>query len=341
MPSAGVANVRRDSTSTTGTAATGGQTARRLNPQDIALREALRENAADAFVDGDHLDVAQRWDDDDYPDEQDGADLGEPDDDEPRADADADADVEGATYRPRQPEIFLWLSADGNRLLADVRPTAAALLDDRAMAYEVRDREERLAKYAGGLIDDFRGMPELLAKPLLRIWEEGLQDDEAQKEAARRWGFGGADGTPSTSEMSRDAAVLVALPNDRIVPLQFFSWKSSSDHWVKRIAEAAIVRDLDVPRDAAVASIFGAGAALRPTRNIAHHYFPWVRAAATNRSVVARYRSLLGSFPAEFKAIRTQFGEALIAKSPEPEELLKRMRRRNAVLNRALIGGIA
>lgn len=331
MPSAGIGNGRSRSTDTTVITATGAKAARRLTPQALALREAVRENAVDAFIDVDHLDVAQRWDDDDYPDAQDGADLGDPDDDEPRA----EDDDEGAPHRPRRPEIFLWLSADGERILADVRPSAAALLDERAMARGVLDREERLATYAAGLIDHFRGMPELLAKPLLRIWEEGLKDDEEQKKAARRWGF-----APSDTELSRDAAVLVALPNDRIVPLQFFSWKSSSDHWVKRIAEADIVRDLDVPRLAAVASIFGAGAALRPDRNIAQHFFPWVRAAATNRSVVARYRSLLGSHPAEFKAIRTQFGEALIAKSPEPEELLKRMNRRNAVLNRALIGGI-
>lgn len=337
MPSAGVGNIGNRSTHTRVTTGTGAQTARRLTPRDIALREAVRENAVDAFVDVDHLDVAQRWDDDDYPDLQDAPDLGDPDDDEPHG----EEDDEGAPQRPRQPEIFLWLSADGSRILADVRPTAAALLDERAMVRGTLDREERLAKYAGGLVDDFRGMPELLAKPLLQIWEEGLQDDEEQKEAAKRWGFRNADGTPITSELSRDAAVLVALPNDRIVPLQFFTWKGTSDHWVKRIAEAAIVRDLDVPRRAAVESIFGAGAALRPTRNIAHHYFPWVRAAATNRPVVARYRSLLGSHPAEFKAIRAQFGDALIAKSSEPEELLKRMRRRNAVLNRALVGGIA
>ena len=309
-------------------------------PLGLALTETVRENAADTdtqsllelLVDG-------RENDDDFPAEDDTPDLGVRDDDEPFQ----DEPDERPSVLPSRPEIELWATPSGVRW--EVRTIASALLEDDLLPLAVR-RERTLEQYATGLATEMLNPTVLGVDPrtadLASLWDalpvRNPHDpyDEArwntQAAISTRWGV-------DASTASRDRELLVLLPNGRVVPLQFFTWKTENDDLVRAIAQSETLFS------GSIASVSTAVTPQPRAQRTAKDLVPWVRAAVRHRHFVSRARDQFRSHPSRFASTVGRLQDALTLAevervSHEGGQALGKQDRALPVLYRALIGGL-
>lgn len=322
-------------------AGTGTGKARGRAPLAVTITETVRENAADTDLDteaGLVLREDGREDDDDFAPEDDTPDLGANDDDEPF--------VEQADERPpsmrRLPEIELWSTASGVEW--EVRPVGAALIaDDDLLALAAR-REGVLERYAAGLAADlldprWLGLDPAVAD-LPALWDALPVRNPAdpydpvrwntQTAMSERWGV-------DASTASRDRELLVRLPNGRVVPLAFFSWKTENDELVRAIATAdGLFTD-------SIASITASVTTQPGPQRTAKDFVPWVRACLRHGEPVRRARERFPVDPSRFAEILSRLQADLTAAeaervSREGGPALGKQDRALPVLHRALIG---
>ena len=338
MSNAGTTSARRrtEGGALTGTSRGAGAT-RGRTPTQLALAETIRENAAEAAAEVETTPAAiERWDEDDYRDDDHTPDLGAPVDDEPyREEPD-----EHLPILPIHPEIVFRRHRDQVRW--DVRLTTAAILEDRALVAEAIDREADLHRYAEMLAADFL-TPGLLAADLITIWDALPLRNPHNAFDTARWNTQTAIAERArfdTSVFSRDRALLVGLPSGKIVPLQFFSWKTENDPVVAAIADSPELFT------ASIAKIAEKTFPQPRVQRTAKDLIPWVRAVVAHRGVVHRYRSLFRSFPSRFEETLPRFRDDLTAAESErarhegrPIPALQQDRPM-PVLHRALVGGI-
>jgi len=239
----------------------------------------------------------------------------------------------------------------------EIRPTSESALSDDSLARLAVRRERLLERYAEGIAADFLD-PDILGRTsgpasLIDIWEairtdgknKGVARWNSQTGIADRWGT-------DPAALSRDSAVLVALPGGCVVPLQFFSWKTENDSLVKLVASSdALFRGSITEIAKAVwpswlpESARTENTEAEKRQRSAKDFVPWVRAARRHPEIVTLAQDQFRAAPARFGAILNWLRDSLsVAESKRVEREggtpLGKQDRSQPVLHRALVGGI-